>query len=333
MILTKETWIIIDDKAGNANQAIAVAKAMGSSYETKKLVYNFLASLPNRLKFDSLMGIDFSHSSSLEPPYPDLVISSGRKTAAVSNYIKLHSPKSFVVHLMNPDLDFNKFDLVCLPLHDKSPKHDKYKNIFYTIGAPAFLDKIKIEQEGERLKQDLRDLNGPFICLMIGGKTKVGEYSQKELSWLVTKANALAKSVNGSLLITTSRRTNQNISQALQDNITVPYFLYNWHQPSIQYNPYLGYLSLSDYFIVTGDSVSICSEVLGSGKPVYIYRKNNILYKKHIKFLDYLESLSYTRTLTDKTILEKWDYTPLKEAERLCQIIEERINVDINFSS
>lgn len=43
-------WIIIDQKIGNANQAIAVANAIGFPYETKEIYYNFLSILPNRLK-------------------------------------------------------------------------------------------------------------------------------------------------------------------------------------------------------------------------------------------------------------------------------------------
>jgi mitochondrial fission protein ELM1 len=77
-------WIAIDHKTGNANQAIAVAKSIGKKFETKTLTYNFLGLLPNRLKFNSLIGINLHTSSDLNPPYPDIIISSGRKTAIVS---------------------------------------------------------------------------------------------------------------------------------------------------------------------------------------------------------------------------------------------------------
>ena len=327
-------WIIIDHKVGNANQAIAVAKAMSLTYEVKSLRYNFLGFLPNWLKFDSLMGVDFATSSKIEPPYPDIVISSGRKTAAVSNYIKKQNPASFIVHLMNPDLPFENFDLVCLPFHDASPKLQKFDNIIYTIGAPTYLDKAKIAEEGKVLQSKILDLKPPFISLMIGGKTKEGDYTKQELQWLVSKASQLANNINGSLLITTSRRTDQSNSMELTSYITAPYFFYDWHQAQAQNNPYLGFLSLSDYFIVTGESVSICCETLATGKPVYIYRKENILYKKHIKFLDYLGGLGYTRVLKDETsILEKWDYKPLKEADKIFQVIKEKLNATVTFSS
>lgn len=324
-------WIIIDEKVGNANQAIAVAKAMGGDFETKKLNYNFLAFLPNRLKFDSLIGIDLASSSKIESPYPDLVISSGRKTAAVSRYIKKNNPKTFTMHLMSPDLPFDDFNLVCLPFHDKALNQSKYSNILYTIGAPSYLDKNKMKLEGSILKEKLSNLKGPFVSVIIGGKTKDGDYTSKELEWLIGKASDLALSINGSLLITTSRRTDPSLS--IKQYIKAPYFFYDWHQEKAQNNPYIGFLSLSDYFIVTGDSISSCSEALSTGKPVYIYRKEKLLYKKHLKFLDYLNDLGYTKFLAQDTIVENWSYSPLEEADRICKIIKEKIDVSNNFSS
>ena len=321
-------WLIVDDKPGNANQAIALAKAMGLAYKIKHLKYNFLAKLPNWLKFDSLIGIDLKSSSDLEAPYPDLIISSGRKTAAVSNYLKKIHPKSFTVHLMHPDLPFKNFDLVCLPFHDQCEEYKSFKNIIYSIGAPCFLDYKKMQESAKALPK----LNGPFVSLIIGGKTKKGDYSEEEMKWLILKANKLAASVRGSLLITNSRRTNQHID--LQE-ITVPYYFYDWHKMKLQDNPYPAFLQISDYFITTGDSVSTCSEVLATGKPLYVYRKDNLLYSKHRKFLDSLDQSGYIKYLNDEVLaLEEWSYPPLQEAKRIGKFIEEKLkDVSITVSS
>lgn len=332
--MKKVAWIIIDNKVGNANQAISVAKAMGVEYIIKSLKYNFLACLPNWLKFDSLLGINLSKSSNLNEPYPDIIISSGRKTASVSSYLKKQNPQIFTMHLMHPDLPFKNFDLVCLPLHDKCQQFEDYNNIFYTIGAPSYLDFSQIEQEGKNLLKKFKNLKPPFISLMIGGTTKKGEYKYKELETLVKQANKLANNINAALLITTSRRTNPEFAKSFEQHITVPYFLYDWHKMKALENPYSGFLSLSDHIIVTGDSVSICSEALHTGKSVYIYRNDSLLSSKHIKFLDYLVELGYTKTLQQKDLkLEKWDYPVLQEAQKVAKAIEEKIkNVNTNIS-
>ena len=39
--MEKSVWLIVDDKPGNANQAISIARAMGVDYQIKHLKYNF----------------------------------------------------------------------------------------------------------------------------------------------------------------------------------------------------------------------------------------------------------------------------------------------------
>lgn len=326
--MTKSVWIIIDEKTGNANQAIAVAKALGMNYETKNLSYNFLSVLPNRLKFDSLMGVNLELSDDIKAPFPDIIISSGRKPASVSNYIKKLNPSSFVVHIMKPDLSYENFDLVCLPMHDKSKKNSDLKNVIFTIGAPSFIDQEQIKMEGEALKKKLK-LPSPYIVLSIGGKTKDGSYSEEEMINLVKEACNHAKKLHGSLLITTSRRTEESLSSKLLQEIDVPFFFYDWHKDKSQKNPYLGFLYLADYFIVTADSVSTCSEALTTGKPLYLHQNKKVLYKKHIKFLNYLYNKGYIRYLKEGLDnLESWEYQPLKEAEKISNIIKENLNVN-----
>ena len=322
----KKLWLIIDEKPGNANQAISVANALGLDYEIKKLSYNYLGTLPNRLKFNSLLGVDLKNSDNLSPPYPDLIISSGRKTAAVNNYLKRQSDdKIFSVHLMQPDLPFDNFDLICLPLHDMKSGYKDLQNIIYTIGAPTWKDPLKLQEAGEKFKENIAHLKPPFISVMIGGKTKEGDYSLEEMQELLDKASGLANQVNGSLLITNSRRTSS--IETIIKSVKAPYFFYDWHNPASIENPYSAFLYLSDYFIVTGDSVSICSEALATGKPVYIYRKDKLLSLKHRKFLDYLAQLGYTRLLDNEvSLLENWQYQPLQEAQKICQLIRNKCN-------
>lgn len=325
MLGFKKVWIIIDEITGNANQAIALAKALNFKYEVKTLKYSFWSFLPNWLKF-GYMGIDKANSSNLDEPYPDIIISSGRKAASVNAYLKKKNPKIFAVHLMNPDMCFSNFNLICLPRHDKSTLHTKFKNIIYTIGAPCYLDQNLMQEKVSNFSKKLKGFNKPFVSLMIGGKTKFGDYSIEELEVLVKKAIDLTSSIKGCLFVTTSRRTNSKfLAESLVES-KIPYFFFDWQATHIEENPYLAYLKMSDYFIITGDSVSICSEVLSTGKPTYIYRKSDLLSPKHQKFLDYLYELGYIRYLNkDTSMLEHWEYPRLQEAEKISSIIKENL--------
>lgn len=327
MSIKKTAWVIIDKKVGNANQAIAIAKALKIKYLIKEIKYSCLTFLPNWLKFNSLIGIDLKRSSDLAAPFPDILISSGRRVAAVSNYIKKKSPGVFSIHLMNPDMNFNNFDVVCLPLHDLKSKYQKYNNIIYSIGAPSFLDSELIDISVEKFQSKKNNLNPPFISIIIGGKTKQDDYKLEELIELLVRADELAKTINASLLISTSRRTNPKFTlDKLLNKIASPYYFFDYHQQKGQENPYLAFLKLADYFIITGDSVSSCSEALSTGKPVYIYYQERLLSNKHQAFINHLKQNKLIKFINDNTfILEKWDYLPLDEAKRMAKLIEEKL--------
>lgn len=135
-----KAWIIIDDKVSNAKQAIAVAKALGCEYTIKKISYNILGSLPNFFKFSSLLGIDLNKSDNLSDDLPDIIISLGRRTAPISAYLKKQNKNLKNIHIMNPQMDFKSFDLIYLPLHDQKLEFKDLKNIFYTVGAPCYVE-------------------------------------------------------------------------------------------------------------------------------------------------------------------------------------------------
>src|SRR5215470_2579554 len=80
-------WVLKDHKAGHTTQSVGLAEALGFPYEVKALRFNLLNHLSNRLRGASRLGLDRRHSTRLEPPWPDLVVSTGRRTAPVARWI------------------------------------------------------------------------------------------------------------------------------------------------------------------------------------------------------------------------------------------------------
>jgi hypothetical protein len=74
----------------------------------------------------------------------------------------------------------------------------------------------------------------------------------------------------GSLLVTTSRRTSQEAADVIEAGMPANGFFHRW-MPGGQSNPYPAILSLADRFIVTGESISMLTEVIRGGKPLAIY--------------------------------------------------------------
>ena len=103
----------------------------------------------------------------------------------------------------------------------------------------------------------------------------------------------------GSLFITTSRRTSKEGAKILQQYLFSDdvFFAYKYGLPAAE-NPYLGMLANADCLIVTGDSVSMCSEAVSTGKPVYIYTPDeDSLAPKFQRFLKGLYGANHAREL------------------------------------
>ncbi len=84
-------WVLTDDRPGNNSQSIGLAEALGWPYEKKPIQFyrfaRFLARLPNGLLGISRVGIRAGRHSPLLPPWPDLVIATGRRLAPLARWI------------------------------------------------------------------------------------------------------------------------------------------------------------------------------------------------------------------------------------------------------
>ena len=270
-------WLLTDDQAGNVNQCLGIAESLGWGFIRKNISYTIFGAIINILRGVSRFGIDLKKSDDLSPPYPDIIITAGRKPAPLAAYIKKKHPKCFMVQIMWPNYPVNCFDLIAIPKHDGwVPKRT---NTMTTLATPHRVTPELLASGAEEWKDIFAAYPTPHIGLIVGGTTKYGTFTAKHARELGENASELAKKMGGSLLITTSRRTEKEAEQALRESITVPHYFHDWRAGGN--NPYFGLLALSDIIIVTGDSMSMCSEVCASGKKIMIYSPANITPKKY----------------------------------------------------
>ncbi len=106
-------WLLLGHKAGDNNQVIALADALGWPREEKRIFYRGWELLSNRLLGATLAGVDRGRSSPLQPPWPELVISSGRRNEPVARWIREQSAnRTRIVHVGRPWAPIETFDLV-----------------------------------------------------------------------------------------------------------------------------------------------------------------------------------------------------------------------------
>ncbi len=82
--------------------------------------------------------------------------------------------------------------------------------------------------------------------------------------------------------------------------MNVPHYFHVWNDADKNSeNPFYGFLGLADAVIVTGDSISMCSEACATGKPVYIYYSPDVVSPKHQQFIEELFQLKLAKPLME----------------------------------
>ena len=122
-----------------------------------------------------------------------------------------------------------------------------------------------------------------------------------------------------SLLVTPSRRTGDENTAALKSALKdAPAFVWDGEGD----NPYFGILALSDYLVVTVDSVNMISEACATGKRVYIYDLPGGS-RKASQFRGQLLKSGFARQF--EIPLTPYPAQPLDEMQTVVRAIEDRI--------
>jgi len=254
-----------------------------------------------------------ARSDALLPPWPDLLIATGRHSVAASVLVrKLSGGKTRTVQLQNPVIAPSHFDLVVVPRHDQLSG----TNVVSTRGALHRVTRTVLRDGAERLKPRVATLNPPFIGVLIGGSNAAYQLGPEEVALLARQLAHCAREMNASLIITPSRRTSSEALHMLKDALAdVPYFLWDGQAD----NPYFGILGLADFLVVTCDSVNMVSEAASTGKPVYVVDLPGGS-DKFARFHRAMREDGITRSFTGK--LETYSYVPPDDMA----LVAERVN-------
>ena len=261
-------WLLTGHKAGDNNQVLALAEELGWAFDVKKLVYHSYELLTNRLLGVTLAGIDRRRSSRLEPPWPDLVISAGRRNEPVARWIRKQSHGTTrLVHIGRPWAPLDVFDLiVTTPQYFLPARHNVLNN-----ELPLHrLNAMRLQQAAGQWQKRLAHLQRPYTVVLVGGNSGPFVLTAEKARAFGSMVNDLAATQGGALLVTDSARTPLDAFDAFCGELTVPAYLYRWSSGQKD-NPYLAYLGLADHLVVTGESMSMLAEASVTCKPLYIF--------------------------------------------------------------
>ena len=261
-------WALLGQKAGDNNQILALVESLGWGWVEKQMQYIALELIPNRLLKVTLLGLQRAKSDELAPPWPDLVISAGRRNEPVARWIRKQSGgRCRLVHIGRPWARPKHFDLIVT-----TPQYDlpKTPNVLYNELPLHRIDQQKLAVAAERWRPELAHLRQPWLAVLVGGNSSSSQFTTAGLRYLARTANAIAASKNGALLVTTSARSPKGTLEVMKNEIKVPALFFDYNDMHSA-NPYFGFLALADSFIVTAESISMLTESCATGKPVYLY--------------------------------------------------------------
>lgn len=263
-------WLLISDKLGDNAQALAIADSLGWPYEVRR-VYPRPEWVLGKPRFRPGLGhLDPARSDPLEPPWPDIVITIGRRSAMAALWVRERSSgRSKVVLINRPKKSsLDDFSLVIVPSQFRVPPHPKVVNLDLPLMRA---DREAVARAAADWGPRLRDLPRPLTAVFVGGRTKPYVFDREIAERLARKLGRLRAAEGGTLYVTTSRRTQPEIVRALKERLPPDARLYDWTAEKGADNPYLGLLGLADRFVVTGDSMSMMVEVASLGRPLAIF--------------------------------------------------------------
>jgi mitochondrial fission protein ELM1 len=262
-------------------QARGLAKAVGANVVEKvvsvKTPWRWLPA-----GFTAVLnGVDPSVGDTLEAPWPDLIVTCGRRGAILGLAVKAKAGgKPLLVHLQNPLTSLKHFDLVIAMAHDDlhGPKVHKVLTTLHDM-TPERLAEARPVWAGR-----LGHLPRPLIAVLLGGPTRHSPMGAAEGAELARDLAALRAKTGAGAVIVPSRRTPDEVLQLFQETANTDPGLWVWDRTGE--NPYAGVLALADRFVVTGDSVSMISEALATDKPVEVFAGR--MRKRHEGFVEAL---------------------------------------------
>ena len=309
-------WGLLDDRPGHAHQVRGLAQALVASFAAEgmslplaytpiPLAYTPLSRLPNILLGHGIRHLTPDARAHLAPPWPDLVIACGRRTEPVARWIKRQHPAAKLVYLMTPS-SLAGWDALVIPAHDTPPEDPR---VLPTLGPIHAITPALLASAREAWAEAFARLPHPRVMVALG--------DARAAEPMLAAAERLAG--EGSLLVTTSRRSPHELRGQLAPRLQRPYYWYDWHEGGE--NPYHGMLAHADALVIGGDSLSMCTEATATGKPVFIQQAAG-LPSKHRALHAALFARGLARPLEMATSLDWHPASPLDEAGRIATLLQ-----------
>jgi mitochondrial fission protein ELM1 len=257
-------WILTDGKPGDENQCAGVAQALGLTPQIRRVA--------PRAPFTWLMPrgpVDPAEApgrpgSPIAPPFPDILIASGRRAVPYVRAVKKASRgRAFTVFLKDPRTGTTAADLIWVPAHDRL----RGANVIVTDVSPHLVSQARLGAARAAPPSELIGLPEPRAAVLVGGDSAHYRFTEADIEAFVAGLARLARS-GVSLMGSASRRTPPKLAVRARAVIEEAGGFF-WDGRGD--NPYIALLALADAVVVTADSVNMVGEATATGRPVLVF--------------------------------------------------------------
>lgn len=260
-------WVVLGDKQGDNAQVESIVQALPWDSERKhiQVLDEFVFGKPR--VGPTLYHIDRQRTDPLEPPWPDMILTSGRRPANVAMWIREQSGgHSKIIFIGKPSSMPEDYDLIIYSAEHQFPVLPNLQPITLPLMR---VDEAQVAAAANEWEARLADLPRPLTAFLVGGPTGPFLFNAKAARRLQATIRQVIAETGGTAYITTSRRTPPAVVEALQSDLPAAARLFTWSADASD-NPYRALLGLADGFVVTGDSISMMVEVVRLRKPLAI---------------------------------------------------------------
>ncbi|MGZ8191641.1 MAG: ELM1/GtrOC1 family putative glycosyltransferase [Methylococcaceae bacterium] len=306
-------WIVDSAYTGELNARIGLAERLGYPYQ--------IIPLPNgdTQAYNRMLRERYAYN--VNGSQPKLLIISGtgeETTAEIADLKLLFEDRLLNVYLASilPDERHPRlaeYDLIASPQLTGA-------NVVPLICVPHKLTRNILATAYRQHEDYFSTLPKPIIGLLIGGNTRYCDgFNEAYATELAQRVAGIAKPLEGCLVVSNSRRTPAQALATLLDNLDGSNcHFFDWQQ--IEQSFYHALLAHADLFIVTGDSLSMCSEAAFTGKPLLVDLSDNATECYHREIVGKLIDYGAAKRLTDH--FEPWTYLPPDPTHAVAESIQ-----------
>jgi mitochondrial fission protein ELM1 len=257
-------WVLTDGKAGDELQCLGVAERLGVAAQIRHVAPRapFVWLMP-RGPIDPRDGPERPNSP-IRPPFPDIVIASGRRAVPYLRAVKKASNGlSFTVFLKDPRTGTGAADLIWVAAHDRL----RGANVLVTTTSPHRLAPERLAQARALPPAAIAALPSPRAAVLVGGNSRHHRFTADDIARFAGQLEALATS-GVALMGSPSRRTQAPLERAVAEVFARHR---GWWWDGTGENPYVALLANADAIVATADSTNMIGEAAASGAPILVF--------------------------------------------------------------